>query len=248
MEALTNGLRIEVISNGNTYHTLKDWGMAVGNNNYIGDPEQETNYVDIPGSSTFLDLSEALTGAPVYKSRPISVELGGKRQRMEWDKVISDLRNKVHGRECKIIFDNDINHYWKGRVYIEGFDRARELGTLKLNIPKAEPYKYDVQSSSEPWLWDTFSFIDGVIRTIEKQIVDGEVSITIPKGNMITSPVFIASNIASSEFKVSDGANTYTLINGRNRFPKIKVCGETEVTLTFRGTGEVVIDYRGGSL
>ena len=40
MEALTNGLRIEVISNGNTYHTLKDWGMAVGNNNYIGDPEQ----------------------------------------------------------------------------------------------------------------------------------------------------------------------------------------------------------------
>ncbi len=248
MDTLTNGLSVEVISNGKKYHTLDDWGLAIGNNNYIGEPEQETNYVDIPGTNIFLDLSESLTGAPVYKSRSMNITLGGIRERMAWDGIISDLRNKIHGRECKVIFDNDISHYWKGRVYIEGFDRVRELGTLQMNMPKTEAYKYDVQSSAEDWLWDTFDFEYGVIRTIETQYVNGETKIEIPEGTMLTVPVFMVEGIASSEFTVSDGLNTFNLINGKNRFPRLKVCGENPVTLVFKGRGQVQIDYRGGSL
>jgi hypothetical protein len=248
MNVLSNGIKIEVIMTGVVFHTLKDWGMAIGNNNYIGEPEQETYYIDVPGTNAFLDMSEALTGEPVYKSRPINVTLGGLRPRMKWDHIVSDVRNKVHGRECKIIFDNDIDHYWIGRVYIEGFDRVRELGTLQLNIPKAEPYKYDLQSSSERWLWDSFSFEHGVIRTIGTLVVNGEYRQLIPKGTMLTVPIFMVSNIASSEFTVSDGQRVFLLINGRNRFPKLKVCGADDVILVFRGRGTVVIDYRGGSL
>lgn len=248
MNALTNGVRIEVISTGAIYHTLKDWGMAIGNNNYIGAPEQETYYVDIPGANSFIDLSESLTGTPVYKSRAISIELGGMRNRMDWDSIISDMRNKVHGRKCKIIFDNDIDHYWTGRIYVEEFDRIRELGTLKLSMPNAEPYKYDLQSSAEDWLWDSFSFEHGVIRTIERQEVKGELSINVPKGTMPTVPAFTVSDIASPEFTVSDGQGTFKMINGKNRFPRLKVCGEKDVLLTFRGRGTVIIDYRGGSL
>ena len=246
--ALTNGVRIEVIDTGKSYHTITDWEMAVGNNNCIGAPEQETYYVDVPGANAFLDMSEQLTGEPAYKSRAVSIELGGIRQRRKWDAVISVLRNQIHGRECKLIFDNDIDHYWKGRLYIEDFDRARELGTLKLNMPKAEPYKYDLQSSAEDWLWDPFSFEHGVILTIKEQTVNGELSIKIPKGTMLTVPVFIVSDKTLSDFTVSDGQRTFYMMNGRNRFPRLKVCGEKDVVLTFRGNGKVVIDYRGGSL
>lgn len=248
MNALTNGVEIEVISTGAKYHTLDDWGLAIGNNNCIGAPEQETYYVDIPGASAFMDLSEALTGAPVYKSRAISIDLGGIRNRMDWDNIVSDLRNKIHGRRCKIIFDNDIDHYWTGRLYVEEFDRIRQLGMLKLNMPSAEPYKYDLQSSAEDWLWDPFNFDYGVIRTIDRQTVEGELSICIPEGTMPSVPVFMVSDVASPEFTVSDGQNTFRLINGKNRFPRLKVCGEAEVTLIFRGKGTVLIDYRGGSL
>lgn len=248
MDALTNGVEIEIISTGAKYHTLNDWGLAVGNNNYIGHPEQETCYVNVPGADAFLDMSEALTGRPVYKSRAINVELGGIRERAAWDNAVSDIRNKIHGRECKIIFDNDIDHYWKGRIYVEEFDRTRELGTMKLSIPSAEPYKYDLQSSAEEWLWDTFSFEHGVIRTIGIQSVNGELSISVPKGTMPAVPVFILSGMASPEFTVSDGKGVFNMSNGRNRFPKLKVCEEHDVTLVFRGRGEVMIDYRGGSL
>lgn len=248
MDRLTNGIRIEVLSTGSVFHTLEDWGMAIGNNDYIGDPEQEVYYVDIPGSNAFIDMSEALTGEPVYKSRSIGVDLGSIRPRMEWDHVISDLRNEIHGRECKLIFDNDIDHYWKGRLYIEGFDRVRELGTFRLSMPSAEPYKYDLQSSAEDWLWDPFSFEHGVIRTIGQQTVDGELSMEIPRGTMSAVPVFTVSEITSSEFTVSDGRRVYNLANGYNRFPGLKVCGRKDVTLTFRGSGTVTVDYRGGSL
>ena len=76
---MTISVKITVEKTGETFDTLEDWGLVVGNNNYIGDPVQETIYIDIPGASAPLDMSEVLTGRPVFKSRPINVILGGKK-------------------------------------------------------------------------------------------------------------------------------------------------------------------------
>lgn len=32
MNVLTNGATIEVVATGERYHTLTDWGLAIGNN------------------------------------------------------------------------------------------------------------------------------------------------------------------------------------------------------------------------
>lgn len=82
MNTITNGATIEIVATGEQYHTLKDWGLAIGNNDYIGDVEQENYYVDVPGADGFLDFSEAITGRRIFKSRPINVELGGKSRGM----------------------------------------------------------------------------------------------------------------------------------------------------------------------
>ena len=79
MKTMTNGATITVVSTGNSYHTLRDWGLAIGNNNCLGDPVQETFYLDVPGADGLLDFSEALTGRPVFKYRPIDITLGGKK-------------------------------------------------------------------------------------------------------------------------------------------------------------------------
>lgn len=111
MDAITNGATIEIVATGERFHTLNDWGLAIGNNDYIGDVEQENYYVDVPGADGFLDFSEAITGRRIFKNRPISIELGGKKPRDNWDIFISDLRNLVEGREIKVIFDNDSGFY-----------------------------------------------------------------------------------------------------------------------------------------
>lgn len=243
MNALSNGLKIEV--DGNRYHTLKDWGFALGNNNYIADPEMETFYVNVPYRDGAVDLSTALSKRRVFKKRPLSFELGGVRDIADWDAVISDIRNKIHGKECKITLDNDKEHYWQGRVYVIDFDRTRELGTFTLSVPQADPYKYNADVVGEPWKWDPFNFITGKVHDEGEIEINGETRVTIPKGIMPDVPRFIVTD--AHNLTVTLNGKTYPLNNGSNRIPTI-VVNDEEKELTYNGRGKVIITYRDGSL
>lgn len=89
---LTIKATITVENTGKVIDTLEDWGCAIGNNNYIKEPDVETYYIDIPGADGFLDGSEAIAGRTVYKSREIDILLGGKKPREDWDSFISNIR------------------------------------------------------------------------------------------------------------------------------------------------------------
>lgn len=243
MNALSNGIKIEV--DGVKYHTLNDWGFALGNNNYISDPELETFYVNVPYRDGVVDLSTALSKRRVFKKRELSFSLGGIRPRMNWDAEISDIRNKIHGKECKITLDNDRDHYWVGRVYVVDFDRTNQLGTFKLTVPQAEPYKYNVDTIGQPWEWDPFNFETGITHDEGEIEIDGIVTVTIPSGLMPVVPTFVVRD--ATELTVTKNGKTYTLKNGSNRFPSL-IVNDEECNLTYEGTGKVVITYRDGSL
>lgn len=248
MNELTYGISIYVEDTGKTYHTLNDWDMALGNNNYIGEPEMETTYIKIPGRNGLIDVSEAISGRRIYKKRQLAFELGGRRERLAWDSIISQFRNNIDGRICRLTLDNDPSYYWRGRVYIEGFDRFRELGTFELNVPMADPYKYSKTSSAEPWLWDPFNFNTDMVTYIGAISVAGTKTVTIPHGHMATSPELVVSDMTSSTFTVEADGVTYPLSVGTNRIPSIIVDGDDDVDLTFTGTAKVQITYRSGSL
>lgn len=243
---MTISAKITVEKTGETFDTLKDWGLAVGNNNYIGEPEQETNFLDIPGASGLLDMTEALVDRPIFKYRPINLMLGGKYPREKWDSIISKIRNKIDGQIVRITFSNDLYHFWRGRAHVSNYDRTRSIGSFEVDIPKAEPYKYEVDSSYEPWIWDSFDFEEGIIRYLGLVEIDNT-EIVIPAGNMLTVPVFDIETITTNLSVEVNGAS-YSLVKGRNRFPEILVAGNEEVTLKFSGTGTGYIKYRGGSL
>ena len=245
---LSIGISIIVEDTMQTYHTLDDWGLALGNNNYIGDPEMETTYITVPGRDGLIDASEAVSGRRIYKKRKLAFELGGVRPRLNWDGVISNFRNTIDGRVCRLILDNDRGYYWKGRVYVRKFDRFRDLGTLTLEVPMADPYKYDVNNSSEPWLWDPFNFETGVITQTGAEVITGSGSVTINHGHMLTCPQIVVSDLLSSTFTVTYDGITYQLAVGTNIIPSILVGGESDVTLTFTGSATVQVVYRGGSL
>lgn len=247
MDVRTNGVSITVVDTGEEFHSLKTWGLAIGNNNIVGNPEQETNYINIPGSSGFLDISEAVSGHPIFTHREISIEFGGIRGRMRWDAIISDFRNLIEGRIIKLTFDNDKAYYYEGRANIIDFDRIRDLGTFTLSIPKAQPYKYEVQGVNEPWLWDPFSFTSGAIVYIGELTITGSKTLTLPRGYMDTVPIFMASGISQS-LTVEYEGKIFPLSNGENRFPQISVGGREEAVLKFNGAGTVTIEYRRGRL
>lgn len=243
-----NGITIIVEKTNTSYHTLNDWGLYVTNTDYIKEPVQNKNLVSIPGRDGYIDLSEAVAGHITYASRNIDIELKGVRRKTQWDTTMSFLRNKINGRICKLIFDKDPSWYWKGRVSLNDFASNLKIGSFNLVVPEAEPYKYSITASNEPWLWDPFNFETDMITQIDEITVDGTKTANIPAGNMYTSPVFVCRNITSSTFTVSDGTTTINLVNGSNKDPRIKVNGDEDVTLTFSGTGKVSVVYRGGSL
>lgn len=247
MNNLSIGITLYVEETGKTFHTLNDWELALGNNNYIGEPEMETTYIQIPGRNGLIDASEVISGRRVFKKRPLAFELGGKNPCLNWDGIISKMRNEIHGRVCRITLDNDRAYYWRGRVFLEDFDRFRELGTFTLSVPNAEPYKYSLTTSAEPWLWDPFNFETGIITYIGAVTISGTETITIPAGYMPTSPEIVVSDL-SGTLTLDYGGQTYPLTTGTNKIPSILVGGDADVDLTFNGNAKVQIVYRSGSL
>lgn len=241
---ITNAITITVERTGKTYHTLKDWGFAIENTDYLGAPELETHLVNVPGLSRTIDMSDALTGYPVYTHRLISVVLGGLRKDSSWDGVISDIRNILHGQMIKLTFDNDKGYYWHGRAQVIDFERTRRLGKVKLELPTADPYKYEMEDSTEPWKWDPFNFQTGVISQDADVTVSGTATYTLRARGMPISPTFL---LVRGTVTVSYKGETHELALGDNRFPDFYAYNE-EAVYTFEGTGTLQVIYRRGSL
>lgn len=244
---IAHGLKIKREDvNGVAFHTINEWGLAIVNTDYIGEPQLETLYIDVPYTDGRIDATEAVSGRPIYKSREIKVTLKGFRERMNWDAVMSDIRNKINGRVCHFIFDNDKAYYWRGRVYVEDFNRAKECGYFTLRMD-ADAYKYNIYGVGDSWIWDTFNFLTDSVKDGNEFEVDGTATFVVPKGNMALTPDIDCRAITTG-LTVSDGRITAELENGTNYEPRILVNGDTETVLTFNGHGFVSIKYRGGSL
>lgn len=248
LKDLSNGATISVEGSSTSYHTIETWGMVICNTVYVSEPEQETAYIDVPGRNGSIDVSTAISGRPIFKERKLEFQLSKLDARFSWDGVISDLRNKFHGKICHVTFDNDNSYYWRGRLYVSEFERERKQGIVTISIPKCDPYKYDIQQSTESWLWDPFNFLTGVVHNEGSHEISGSGTVTIASGSMPLSPEIVVANMTSSTFTVTYKGTTYSLANGTNRIPEIIVNGDEEIRLTFTGTANVQVVYRGGSL
>lgn len=245
---LFNGATITVEGTNHSYHTYDDMGLYITNTDCIGAPKQYTKYIEIPGRNGLLDLSETIAGRQIYTGREIKIELAGPRDKTTWTAALSVFRNRINGKVCRITFDDDKAYYWRGRIEIKDFSSVLNLGTLTINVPEADPYKYSIASSVEPWLWDPFNFETDMITYIGAITVSGSETVTIPAGHMPTCPEIVVSDKTSPTFTVTHDGTTYSLSVGTNKIPSIMVGGDDDVELTFTGTAKVQIVYRSGSL
>lgn len=245
MDALTNGVTI-VADDGTSYHSFTDFGLAIGNNNYIEAPEYDTYYVEVPGRDGLLDLTEMITGRPTYRTREINIELGGMGDPNTWDAKISQLRNLFHGHVVKLIFDNDPTYYWTGRAEIIDYDRFRNLGTFTLAIPQADPFKYAL--TIQPDL-------------SELSCSTTQRSVSLPVTGMPVDPTFVISGMTEGGTSSSTTANLYiydgstliwskTLIKKNGTYRPLGLWLSKTVTLRYSATSstKLSIIYRQASL
>lgn len=177
------------------FNTYKDFYLVPTTIPVISPPAVKTKTIDIPGANGAIDLTESLTPYPVYKNRTGSLEFAVLNDRIEyynryryaphsmnpqhaidgkhaWSILYSDLSNKLHGRKCRLILEDDPNWFYEGRIAINSWKSSNngEWPIVTLDYDLA-PYKLSIDDSftaatetgTDRWKWDPFSFIDGII-------------------------------------------------------------------------------------
>ena len=215
---------------------------------YIPYPEPKVHKIDIPHSSGSVDVT-ADTGNVNYSDRE-GLELEFKaycKSYAEWKILLQEIAAHIHGKKLKMICDDDKDHYYMVRLKLDS-TRSNNVNSTVVLSGTADPFKYALIASNEPWLWDTFNFKTGEIVFIDDITVNGTATVTVKSGNIPTSPTFY----------VFDSENLAVVYNDRSyplpknsvkayevyRFPQIKVADE-DVTFTFTGKGKVSVEYRG---
>nr|CAJ19123.1 hypothetical protein [unidentified microorganism] len=237
--------------------STRDWMLYPITRLEIEPPEPVIDLVDVPGSDYALDLTESLTGRPIYKQRECDWVFIIVAPRNQWDAIYSDVMNRLHGRRMKVVRMEEPDYYYEGRITIESTKSDKWNGHIKMH-GVFDPYKRNVLASDDDWLWDPFSFEDGYIpyqpniyaighslpETYKSIVVstDSPTSILFGETFMPTSPTINVLKPTDSvmTLQIEGEEETVTLNDGDNRIPGIlgrpeRACYPDVLTDKFNG-------------
>ena len=218
----------------------EDWGLKL-ETIQLSFPESKTDQIDVPGSNGVIDLTE-VNGQVCYKNRTMTLTFSLDDDYTEWHLLSSRIAKELHGKMIKCILPDDPNYYYEGRFSLYS-KKTNDVITDIVITGDVHPFKMDVYSSSEEWLWDPFSFEDGIIRSYHDIEISGTTSVSVIGSEMPVVPKFICS----TEMDLSFNGSVFHLHAGETTDYDI-ILSDGENPLIFTGHGTVTIEYRGGIL
>ena len=239
------------IGNKNTWD---DWHLVSTSRPLVNPPTVKSHYVDIPGGNGSLDLTESISGRPVYGNRSgswdffvvNSGQLVPNSSYGEWYTRYTEIMEYLHGKEFHAVLEDDQAYYYQGRFTVEKWNSAKGNSVLSIKYD-VNPFKRNVHGTNEPWLWNPFNFETGVIRSYKDLIVRGTLGIDYIASFNTSVPIIFCYLTSGSSMNVSFDGITYTLKNGENRMAGMHF-SEGVNRLTFTGYGQITIEATGGIL
>lgn len=211
------------ISFGNK-HTYDDWDLILTKKT-IGLPTPKTSSIEVQGMDGSIDSSELLTGEIKFNNRSLSFEFAMISDYEEFDELITDISNYLHGKKLKIILDEDDNYYYMGRCVIDQWGSNKRVGKIVIKC-ECEPYKYELR------------------QTIITATISGLTNVKVYGKRMTVTPIIYCS---TSNVSLILGKETVKLDQGENEVLDLFI-KEGNNTLKFSGNGDVKITFYGGEL
>lgn len=143
-------------------NTWTDWGVVPTRVPVFAPPPVKTKILELPGGDGVIDLTTAITGYPVYGDRQGSISFICPRRWTEWMDLYSHIAEFLHGQYLQVTLEDEPDWYYEGRFSINENACDERHGIFVVDYDLG-PYKWCKKASTEPWLWDPFSFVDGVI-------------------------------------------------------------------------------------
>lgn len=204
-------------------HSFTEWGLILSGKE-IGSPEIKEHKVDIEGADGELDYTEAFGGVK-FGNRTLKFEFQkGDINTHDFLVLLSDIHSSLFGVRTTVSIDDDSEWYYQGRCRISDFTQNGRIAKLSVEVD-AEPYKLRKTA------------------TRQNKAVSGSAEIVLTNSRMSVVPTITTD----AEMKFSFKGNTYTAGAGTFRIPEIQL-EQGQNTITVTGTGNVIFEYREGSL
>lgn len=251
-------------------NTWDDWCLIPETEPIIVPPTQKTNFIDVPGADGALDMSEVLTGYPVYNNREGELTfLAMNRNAVsqpecnpyKYRDLVSIIMDHLQGKRMQMTLEDDPAYYYEGRFSLENVEASNDFNRITIKY-KLDPYKWSKFSVIDSWIWDTFNFETDMITkgVLQNLTVDTTLRVVhLGKALLGTAPVCPTLKVSTSlRYGVYVRLVNPTLnINREIFFPD----GTTQnsdcffygdnIDLYYRvlsGTGILTVDYRQGRL
>ena len=237
------------IGNKNTWD---DWHLVPSSRPTFNPPSAKTHFVDIPGGDGIIDLTDSVSGRVTYGARTGSWEFivinSGQVEYNatydEWYERYTKIMEYLQGYNYRAILDDDPGYYYKGRFTIDEWNSSPGNSTITIKYT-VDPYKRQLYTGGDDWLWDPFNFETGVIKSYKNFPVNGTARVVYISTGDVSGPTII--QCSAPGMSVTYQGTSYSLNRGTNELYAISF-EQGENVLTFSGNGRVTIEATGGML
>lgn len=206
------------------YHTAADglWTLASWN---LSEAVYKQTLIDIPGSSTMLDLSTSNTdGEPAYNPRTFTAILeSSEGHRLVRKQRIHAMINTLDGYIHQITLPDDPDYYIEGRVSVK--ELYNDLAHASVQVTAVvQPWKFAKQETQ----------VKLVPTTTEQEVI------LYNKGKKPVVPVI---EITGGSVSIRANNKNWNLSPGTYALPDIYL-KPGALTLKYSGAGAVLLKYR----
>ena len=239
-------------------NTWDYWHLIPTARPIVSPPEVKANLVEVPGRYGFIDLSTILTGRTMYGSRQGSwtfIAHPDYHDSEPWNVKYSDIMQFLHGKTHQVILDDDPFYYYEGFLKVNSWQPGANWSQVAIDYT-LQPFKKETITSMEDWLWDPFSFVDGIIRSYKNVVINGDYTLNVDVGEEMIIPEFIVSDPGGSGqipstynvYVSANGGPSHLVSGGETRsFSDVKLQGSGNV-INFSGNGIISVNFRAGWL
>lgn len=189
----------------------------------INKPETKTNYVDIPGRSGSLDMTDVVTGKAEYRDREASFTLYYKGAKPTWPGKLDALAALIEGKVIQITLEEEPLYHYTGRLHIG--DYANDGNLLRITV----------SGVLEPFKWSESTHVTAQVQA------GGTVSVTLPKA----VKDFRAKSSTGNTLSFDGGSYSFTAGVERPLYLPFK---EGRNDLIFSAAATIQLTYTGGNI
>lgn len=218
----------------NGKNTYTDYGLVPVSRPVVNPPGPDYTFLEIPGMSGSLDMSESLTGNIPYRNRTGSWEFHVEK-RTDWQTLYSTLLTDLHGQSVSCVLEDDPDYSYEGRISVN------EWKSEKFNSRVVLEYSFF-----------PFKLTEEVTHklTCKTENANQGVSISAAAPYISLTAVSEADSGMISYLHGSASNPDYVLplAKGENILPPLSLPDKKTTLIYFKGEGTVTIKTRRGFL